>query len=66
MHAPMAEGSIITVEKLGKKYSLRHQRSEGYTALRDVITDKARNLFRRNGRGDVNLMVKTGAAVKFV
>src|SRR5207248_9558955 len=40
---------IISVENLGKKYSIRHQRNERYTALRDVITDKARSFFRRNG-----------------
>jgi lipopolysaccharide transport system ATP-binding protein len=41
--------TIITVENLGKKYRIRHER-ERYTALRDVIADKAKNLFRRNGR----------------
>jgi len=30
---------VISVEKLGKKYTLRHQQREQYTALRDVITD---------------------------
>src|SRR5712691_4547728 len=43
--------TIITVENLGKKYSIRHQRNERYTALRDVITDKAKSFFRRNGNG---------------
>src|ERR1700731_5511155 len=42
---------IISVENLGKKYSLRHQRNERFTALRDVLTDKAKSLFRRNGGG---------------
>jgi lipopolysaccharide transport system ATP-binding protein len=37
---------IITVEGLGKRYLLRHQKSERYTALRDVITEKAKSLFR--------------------
>ena len=41
--------TIITVENLGKKYSIRHQRNKRYTALRDVITDKAKSFFRRNG-----------------
>ncbi|HTE89621.1 MAG TPA: ATP-binding cassette domain-containing protein, partial [Terriglobales bacterium] len=41
--------TIITVENLGKKYSIRHQRNERYTALRDVITDKAKSFFRRDG-----------------
>jgi lipopolysaccharide transport system ATP-binding protein len=40
---------VISVENLGKKYSIRHQ-AERYTALRDVLADKAKNLFRRNGR----------------
>jgi len=42
---------IITVENLGKRYSLRHETGERYTALRDVIANKAARLFRRNGRG---------------
>jgi len=43
--------AIITVEGLGKKYSIRHQSGERYTALRDVIADKVKRLFgRRNGR----------------
>src|SRR5438045_8656085 len=41
--------TIISVENLGKRYSLRHQTGESYTALRDVITNKARSFFRRNG-----------------
>jgi lipopolysaccharide transport system ATP-binding protein len=41
---------IISVENLGKKYSIRHERNEPYTALRDVITDKAKSFFRRNGK----------------
>src|SRR5436309_15566242 len=40
---------IITVENLGKRYSLRHQRDQRYVALRDVLTEKAKSLFRRNG-----------------
>ena len=37
---------IIQVQRLGKKYVLRHQQRESYTALRDVIAAKARNVFR--------------------
>jgi lipopolysaccharide transport system ATP-binding protein len=33
---------IIRVEGLGKKYRIRHERAERYTALRDVIADKLR------------------------
>jgi lipopolysaccharide transport system ATP-binding protein len=32
--------TVIKVEDLGKKYLIRHQQSERYTALRDVLTDK--------------------------
>ena len=41
----MAE-PIITVEHLSKRYLLRHQQAERYTALRDVLTNRARSLFR--------------------
>src|SRR5437870_342733 len=47
----MSSDTIISVEGLGKMYRLRTggQRGERYTALRDVITDKTKSLFRRNG-----------------
>ena len=38
---------IITVEGLGKKYLLSHQRKEPYTALRDVMAEKAKRLANR-------------------
>lgn len=38
--------AIITVEGLGKKYSLRHQSGERYTALRDVVAEAASRPFR--------------------
>jgi len=38
---------IITIESLGKKYLLTHQRKEPYTALRDVITEKVKRLPNR-------------------
>lgn len=37
--------SIIQVKNLGKSYILSHEGRESYTALRDVITQKARKLF---------------------
>jgi lipopolysaccharide transport system ATP-binding protein len=37
----MLNDTIITVENLGKKYRIRHQQSERYTALRDVIARRA-------------------------
>ncbi len=39
--------SIIKVEKLSKKYILRHQQRESYTALRDVITEKVKTIGRK-------------------
>ena len=43
---------IITVENLGKRYSLRHETGERYTALRDVIANKAKTFlaFKSNNR----------------
>ena len=37
---------IIIVENLTKSYVLRHQQHERYTALRDVLANKAKSLFR--------------------
>ena len=37
---------IITVENLGKCYRIQHQSRERYTALRDVLTNKVKALFR--------------------
>ena len=37
---------IIRVEQLSKSYTLRHQKAERYVALRDVLANKARSLFR--------------------
>jgi lipopolysaccharide transport system ATP-binding protein len=39
--------TVIKVENLGKKYILRHQQKERYTALRDVITNKVKEIGRR-------------------
>lgn len=36
--------TVITVENLGKKYTLHHQQREQYTALRDVITNGVKSL----------------------
>ena len=37
--------SIIQVQNLSKSYIINHEGQESYTALRDVITNKARKLF---------------------
>ena len=39
--------SIIKVERLSKKYTIGHQKLERYVALRDVITNGAKNIGRR-------------------
>jgi lipopolysaccharide transport system ATP-binding protein len=39
-------GAIITVENVSKKFILSHEGKERYTALRDVVTQKAKNLLR--------------------
>src|SRR5438874_10904278 len=43
--------TIISVERLGKRYSLRHLRDQRYVALRDVLVEKATGLFRRSPKG---------------
>jgi lipopolysaccharide transport system ATP-binding protein len=45
----MSGDTIISVENLGKMYRLRigGQRDERYTALRDVLTDKAAGFFKK-------------------
>jgi lipopolysaccharide transport system ATP-binding protein len=40
--------TVIRVENLGKKYRIQHQQAERYTALRDVIANRAKSLFRLN------------------
>jgi lipopolysaccharide transport system ATP-binding protein len=48
--SPMSD-LVIRVDNLGKKYRIHHQQPERYTALRDVIANKARGLFRLGRRG---------------
>lgn len=37
---------VIRVENLGKKYRIQHQQRERYTALRDVISNRVKSIFR--------------------
>jgi lipopolysaccharide transport system ATP-binding protein len=38
--------TVIAVKGIGKKYRIRHNQTERYSALRDVIADKVWNVFR--------------------
>ena len=38
--------TVISVEHLSKSYILKHKRQEKYTALRDVLTEKAVSLVK--------------------
>src|ERR1700739_1605123 len=42
----MSSDVAIRIAGLGKKYRIRHQHRERYVALRDVLSDGVRNLFR--------------------
>jgi lipopolysaccharide transport system ATP-binding protein len=42
--------AVIKVESLGKKYIIRHQKQEKYNALRDVIDNGVKNLFKYNSQ----------------
>jgi lipopolysaccharide transport system ATP-binding protein len=67
---------IITVEGLSKRYILRQQQQRRYTALRDVLAEKARGMFRSGGAGtrteeflaldDVSFTVNTGDRVGII
>ena len=46
---------IITVEGLGKDFTLHHRKPERYTALRDVIAEKVKGAFRRTSSATVEL-----------
>ena len=38
--------TVISVENLGKKYLIGHQREEGYTTLRDTLSNNAKGLLK--------------------
>jgi lipopolysaccharide transport system ATP-binding protein len=68
----------ISIDGLGKKYRIRHQRPERYVALRDVITDKVRRIFRPRPADaamavedfwalkDVSFQVKRGEVISII
>jgi len=51
----MNNDMIIRVEGLGKRYRLGQRSNERYVALRDVLTDKAKRVFRlRSAKSEAN------------
>jgi lipopolysaccharide transport system ATP-binding protein len=67
---------IITVENLSKRFVLSHEGSESYTALRDVVANKAKSMFSiKKSRqsveefwalNDVNFSINQGARVGII
>jgi lipopolysaccharide transport system ATP-binding protein len=68
--------TIIKVEGLGKKYTISHERREGYTALRDVIANKIKGIGKSKSDfaakedfwalKDVDFEIKRGDAVGII
>jgi lipopolysaccharide transport system ATP-binding protein len=64
--------TVIKAENISKSYILKHQGTESYTALRDVITDGVKNAFRAKTKvskdefralNDVSFEIKQGERV---
>lgn len=56
--------SVIRVENLGKRYLLKHQQTERYVALRDVITNRAKSFIHRLNPLIQNSKLKTQSSAR--
>jgi lipopolysaccharide transport system ATP-binding protein len=68
---------IISIENLSKKFIITHETSERYTALRDVITNKAKSLLGKSSKTkhteedfwalkDVNISIQQGDRIGII